>query len=79
MVVGRLGVNGGVVRRFAELENNIERDIVPTLVQAMAEQHAVEMENKPDSATHTLVRVGNNLYCPIDFLAIVIDVKKVRS
>ena len=61
-MVGRLGVNGGVVRRFAELGNNIERDIVPTLVQAMAEQHAVEMENKPDSATHTLVRVGTHFH-----------------
>ena len=59
MVVGRLGVNGGAVRRFAELENNIERDIVPTLVQAMAEKHALELEDKPDSATHTLVRVSN--------------------
>ena len=62
-MVGRLGVNGGAVRRFAELGNNIERDIVPTLVQAMVEKHAaVELENKPDSATHTLVRVGTHFH-----------------
>ena len=61
-MVGRLGVNGGVAQRLAELGNNIEKDIVPTLVQAMAEKHAVEMENKPDSATHTLVRVGTHFH-----------------